>query len=209
MNLKRSVRIIETILSGDLGQDVKILPELIKMVGFQVNQIVVDGKTSRESFIEDLIDGRERYIHVSAHGDNDGFYIHGQRQTHVSVEHISKQIRDYSDTRRKPLRGRFLTVSACGDPSFSFWKDFFDCTEVCAVVAPMGEVDFEESAIFYASFYFALLRHPYSNKKQSTPQRLTSFIDTFQRTKGAYLSLGGNGGYRLCFWWEGNFKEII
>jgi tartrate dehydratase beta subunit/fumarate hydratase class I family protein len=73
----------------------------------------------------------------------------------------------------------------------------------------MGEVDFEESAMFYASFYFALLRHPRSSEGGTTSQRLIDFVDTFQRTKGAYLALGGNGAYRLCFWWRDDFKEVI
>jgi hypothetical protein len=209
MSLERNIRVIETILASDQGQDIKILSEVIKMIGFHVKPIVVDGKTSRESFIESLTSGQERYIHVSAHGDSDGFYIHGERQTHVSVEHISQQVRVRYNNDRNCLRGRFLTASACGSPSLSFWKDFFDCTGVSAVVAPMGEVDFEESAMFYSAFYFALLRHPSSRIKQSTSQRLAAFIDTFQRTKGAYLSLGGNGAYRLCFRWEGDFKEVM
>jgi hypothetical protein len=207
MALKRSVRIIETILTGDSGQDIRVLRDLIKMVGFTVNPILMTGKTTRDSFIKKLIYGNERYVHVSAHGDSDGFYIHGHRRIHVGIDHISQEIGGESE--QNPLKDRFLTVSACGDPSLKFWKEFHRFTGVCAIVAPMGEVGFDESAMFYASFYFALLRYPGSDKSQKTHQRLTSFIDTFQRTKGAYLALGGNGGYRLCFWWGGDFKEIM
>lgn len=206
--LKRSVRLIETILGTDSGQDIKILPELIKMVGYQVNPIHINTKTSRENFIQALLNGLERYIHISAHGDSSGFYIHGKSQTHISVTDITEQCcRNFRSPR--PLRGRFLTVSACGDPSLDFWKGFHKSTGISAVIASMGDVDFAESAMFYASFYFALLRHPRSSIRAVTSQRLIDFIDAFQRTKGAYLALGGNGAYRLCFWRQGDFKEVI
>ncbi len=206
---RRRVRIIETCLATDSGQDLTILSELICMAGFKVESISVDGRTTRDIFIESLLSGNERYIHVSAHGDYDGLYIHGNKQTHVGIKHLEDYVSNSDSIKNKPLKGRFLTVSACGDPSLKFWQKFHEYTDVCAIVVPMGEVGFAESAIFYTSFYFALLRHPESNKKQVTSQRLINFVDTFQRTKGAYLSIGGYGGYRLCFWSNGDFKEII
>jgi len=205
----RKVRIIESILLDDFGQEINILRELFRMMDFPFEPITIDGKTSRQEFVESSFRGDERYVHLSTHGDVNGFYIHGERRTHVGIKHFEEYLgRDASGTK-KILDGRFLTVSSCGDPRLSFWKDFHTCTNVSAVVAPMGEVEFDESAMFCTLFYFALLRHPNNSKRQPASQHIIDFVDTFQRTKGAYLSLGGCGAYRLCFWWKGEFKEII
>ena len=174
------------------------------MSGYNVESISIDGNSTRDGFISSLLDGTERYIHISSHGGENGFYIHGKRNAPVAIKHISTHC-----GVKKPLKHRFLTVSACGDPNLFFWKEFNKITGVSAVISPMGKVNFSDSAMFFASFYFALLRHPRSSINSVTSDRLIDFIDTFQRTKGAHLTLGGNGAFRLCFWHNNDFKEII
>lgn len=204
--MKRAVRVIETILerSGD-GQESTVILELLRMVGFEANPFKVNGTTPREEFIGWVLDGDERYIHVTAHGSGEGFSIHGDRHVPVTAKHFG----DAASSRNRPLNGRFMTVSACGEPTSKFWVDLHEATGLEAVVAPMGKVAFDEAAVFYTSFYFALLRLPSTRRKEGKDQRLFDFIDTFQRAKVAYLGLGGCGTFRLIFWWEGEMKEIF
>ncbi|TSK08499.1 MAG: hypothetical protein FPO08_04095 [Geobacter sp.] len=208
MGIKRSVTLIDAILAKEEGQESNILPEFIKMIGFEANAKVLSGNSSKQDFMEALLNGDSRFLHLSCHGDKDGFYFNGQRGTHVGIRDLENHIR-LKIQKPSPLRGRFLTVSACGDPKVEFWENLHEITGISCVIAPMGKVDFDESSFFYTSFYFALLRHRYSCNRRDTSERIIDYVDTFQKAKSAYLALGGYGAFRLCFWWDGMMKEII
>jgi len=45
--LKRSVRIIDAILEKEAGRDIKVLPELIRMSGVEVEVVSLGGNTSK------------------------------------------------------------------------------------------------------------------------------------------------------------------
>lgn len=206
--LQRSVRIIDAILEKEPGRDIKVLPELIRMTGFKVEEVSLGGKTSKDELIKSLLNGDNRFIHLSCHGDKDGFYFNGNRQTHVGISDIEKQIQK-SDFKKLPLNKKFLTVSACGSLNQEFWKNMNEITGVSCVVAPMGTIDFADSSFFYSAFYFSLFKHPSCSKRRQTDERIMDYVDTFQKVKSAYLALGGFGAFRLTFWWDGEMKEII
>jgi hypothetical protein len=204
MSIKRALRMIETVPSGE-GQEVEILHQFVRdMLEYPVEKLPrVTGRTRKADFVELLVGGPELHRHVSSHGNGQGLYLHGRRGTVVRAEDLQR------GCQGKPLKGRFLTVSACGEPTVDYWNSLHECSGVEAIIAPMAAVSFSDSALFYMAFYFALFRLPDARDKKETPERLSDFIDTFQRVKSSFLGLGGRGAFRLLFWSSGTLREIV
>ena len=77
-----------------------------------------------------------------------------------------------------------------------------------AIITPLASLDFDESALFAMMFYFTLLAPAGRRKKHKDAERLAQYIDSFNRTKAAYLNVGGTGAHRLDYWWKGKHMTI-
>ena len=145
-----------------------------------------------------------RYIHISAHGDGDSLDI-GRGE--ITAKKIQKN--------PGSLKDQLITISACSRLSGRLVGAFLN-KGASAVISPSAEIDFDESSIFTAIFYFALSKCPNlsDNSRKGgddstrTPERLAQFIDTFQRAKQAYLGLGGAGAHCLEYSFEGEHRYI-
>ena len=113
--LQKGILLIETILSKDTGQDLPILKELLKMFDVLKEEIIIQGNTPKEEFLKALLSSKYRFIHVSAHGEKGVLYIHGNRNTPVSENDIQNYLKKHN--LDKPLKQKFLTISACGELS--------------------------------------------------------------------------------------------
>lgn len=198
----------ELIKSGDAseGQDARMLGEFLKMVGKDpdICRIYKIKKDADSAFLKSLLDSNHRFLHVSAHGDRKGFFIQDKNGTNISA----RDIEEYCKKRKsragpyKPLHKKFLTISACGHVSADFVKKLHSSTGVTAVISALSSVGFAESALFSSLFYFSLLDALRSNMPKKLSERVALYVDVYQRTKIAYLGVGGYGAHRLDYWWD-------
>ena len=212
MSLSRSVRIIEGIAPKKNGQDARLLGEFLTMAGwdFVISKTYRKSKTNRRLFLNALFKTSDRFLHISCHGDENGLSLEDPENTTIGV----KDVKDYLKKRglgAEPLAHRFITLSACGHVSGSFVKQLHNVTKVTAVISPLAPVEFSESALFSTMFYFSLAQAPKlsvlsrrrsDSTEVKTAGRLAQYIDAYQKTKIAYLELGGTGAHRLDYWWE-------
>jgi len=187
------VLLIETITKTENLEEVELLRCFLTMTDFPPEWVKIRGKDNKKDFVLQFAKehSKKGYIHVSSHGDTNGFYIHGDRRTPVTIDDFLA----YENELKGAMKGRFLTISACGSLSNAFFNDLFKLLQFEAVISPTNELLFEESAIFFVNFYFNLTRY-YKNRKEV---KLVDFIDTFQKTKIGYLLQGGSGGMRLLY----------
>ena len=101
----------------------------------------------------------------------------------------------------KPLRQKLISLSACGRVGGTFAKTLNNLG-AAAVVRPLATVSFTESAVFFAMFYFSLLKQ--SPDERNTSSRLAQYIDCFGRVNSSYRGIGGTGAFRLDYWWRGD-----
>lgn len=206
------VSVIEAISHDDNGRDAPILTELLKMAGWKFSKHEIKGKTQeqqKEAFMKKLTQGKERFIHISAHGEGGCLAVGSS-----CVTILKKDIVDYCNKHfddKKPLTGRFVTLSACGEISGRFPVELHAASGATAIVSPLIEVGFAESAVFMVLFYFSLAKYPKLSSLSSpteddsqtrTSRRVAHYIDSFQRAKLAYLGIGGTGAFRLDYWWK-------
>jgi hypothetical protein len=217
--MKKTVNLIEAIPKEDKGQDAPILTEFLKMAGWSFEPHQIKGHTAeqqKKSFLGILTRGDSRFIHISAHGDEDGGLAIGNSGVNVSGADIASYCRTRGRSS-KPLKGRFVTLSACGEISGRFPLELNEVAGATAVISPLVEVTFAESAVFMLLFYFSLAKSPKlcalssscADRSQArTSRRIAHYIDSFQRTKLAYLSIGGAGAFRLDYWWQNEHTSI-
>ena len=204
--VKKRLRIVEAISKrGNPGQEKPILEEFLKMVGMKYESLAVDNRNKqdklKQDFLEKLLfggkDDRYRYIHISAHGDGDSLCLGPEKDCEIT----SADVRTHNYSRcEKPLAESLITVSACGSLLGGFPKALHQRGAI-AVVRPLNEINFSESAMFIILFYFMLRqRHVLDEGKKSSDERIAEYVDVFQRTKMSYLNIGGTGTWRLDYW---------
>jgi hypothetical protein len=213
MPLRPAVRVIEAISLNDQGQDAPIITELLKMAGWKYSRHEITGKNEkqeREQFLKKLLTSNERLIHISAHGNASGGLAIGSSGISVSGTDISAYCKS-KKLSASALSGRFITISACGEISGRLAVEINKVAGATAVISPLMEVGFAESAVFMVLFYFALAKYPKlsglsspssADSQMRTSHRIAHYIDSFQRSKQAYLGIGGTGAFRLDYWWQ-------
>ena len=209
---QKLVVLIEGISADDQGQEMPILSEFFLMLKWHCDPRDASGQGSPEknktSFLKALLRTQSRFIHVSAHGSGSDLTLDQRGPNEANIE--LDDIKGYCRKRKlcDPLSGRFITISACGDIAPSFALGLHEHAGATAVITPLASLEFHESALFAMMFYFTLLAPRERKKKHKVAGRLSQYIDSFNRTKTAYLSVGGTGAHRLDYWWHGEHVTI-
>lgn len=211
--LNRSLILIEGITKEDEGQELPILREFFRMLKWRCEPVKAYGFSSAEenktAFLEALLLTKSRFVHVSSHGSDGDLTLDGNsaNEVDISPQHIKQYCR--TEEVQSPLKGRFVTISACGDIAPSFSLGLHKYANVAAVITPLASVRFSESVLFSMMFYFTLFTPTQTEKKKIySSERLARYIDSFNRTKAAYLSVGGTGAHRLDYWWKDEHRVI-
>ena len=208
----QKIVLIEGISDDDEGQEMPILSEFFRMLKWKCEPRKAHGlasaKENRAAFLEALLQTKSRFVHVSAHGSGCDLTVDqdAPHEADIELQHI-KNFRQ-AKKLRAPLSGRFVTISACGDIDPSFALGLQKHASATAVITPLASLDFDESALFAMMFYFTLLAPAGRHKNHKRAERLAQYIDSFNRTKAAYLNVGGTGAHRLDYWWKGKHVTI-
>lgn len=212
-NVKNKVRIIEGIQSGknSEGQDARMLGEFLKMSGWEthVYKAYKVKKDHKQRFFHEFLNSSYRFLHISAHGDRTGFSLQDDKKTEITAADIQLFCRKL-DSRTKlytPLHKKFVTISSCGHVSADFVMKLHKSTSVTAVISALAPVGFSDSALFSSLFYFSLFNALQSEKPKKLSERMAVYVDAYQRTKFAYLGIGGTGAHRLDYWW--NTEHVV
>lgn len=209
--IRRSLCIIEGIRSGDAGQDARMIGEFFQVVQWkcQIRDLTENSDNPKNDFLRFLLKAKSRFIHISAHGGKTGISLGDHKKTKIDINDIKKFCRR-KGVARDPLKHRFVTLSACGHISNNFVVKLNEATSVTAVISPLTPIHFSESALFSTLFYFSLARFPKlslhsvdqtDDAETRTEGRIAQYIDSFQKAKMAYLTIGGTGAHRLDYWW--------
>lgn len=190
-----------------------MLKEFLKMTDWSYeirNVFRSSASKNKRKFMKNFLERNDRFIHISAHGIDNGLSLEDPNETEITIDDIDAYAKK-TTKRKQILEHKFVTLSVCGQISNGFTVRLHDITSVTAVISPLAPVSFAESALFSVLFYFSLSQSPkLSNRSMPktdasdirTPGRIAQYIDAYQRTKISYLGIGGTGAHRLDYWWE-------
>ena len=200
--------VLEGISSTDFGQDAKILKPFAKMLGWDCIARKCNRRGSarenKDVFLQTLFNTKAVFLHLSAHGAAGAIYLDSEsdQEAAVSIADIQDFGRRAETAEQDPPAHRFITMSTCGNIDSSFSLGLHETVNAVATIAPIGKIDFSESILFATMFYFTLLPRIDQIKKEAHEEILAQYVDSFNRTKTAYLNIGGTGAHRLEYWWK-------
>jgi len=92
------------------------------------------------------------FIHLSGHGDPDGCAFR------LPLGKVHPE-----EFPESCFQGRTVTFASCGLSRNGFMDEFMERTGAKAVIAPLNNVHFDDSAIWYAYFYYLVLHHGFTS----------------------------------------------
>ena len=188
-----------------------MLGEFLKMAGRQPNvcKVYKFRKDEKRQFLSALLNSKHRFLHISAHGDRTGFLLQDKNETEITAADIQDYCGKHVSRTRPytPLHKKFVTISSCGHVSAEFVMKLHESTGVTAVISALAPIGFSDSALFSSLFYFSLFSYLYTKQPKKLSERVALYVDAYQRTKLAYLGIGGSGSHRLDYWW--NTEHVV
>ena len=101
-----------------------------------------------EAFIEEFAESRHRYLHISCHGNRSGLYT---TIDELPAVEFARQIAPYVAKRR-------VFLSTCQGADSRFALELMHSSECWSVLAPVGEIHFNDAAIFWTAFYHLMFK---------------------------------------------------
>jgi len=97
------------------------------------------------------------FVHISAHGGDDSESIN-LPQGSIRPEELPEVC----------FSRQTVTLSACGMSRTNFVSEFMETTGASQVIAPVHDVEFIDSAVWFINFYYLVLHRTTHRKERST-----------------------------------------
>lgn len=115
-------------------------------------------KTELEYFIGKFIESGYRYLHISCHGNN---HSSGTTLDDISFKELSLMLAPALDKKR-------LFLSACSAVNAKLASAILSVTDCYSIIGPCDDINMDDAAIFWASFYHLVFKQDSETMKQET-----------------------------------------
>jgi len=121
----------------------EIVARTLKLTGKSPHYSYVRSRAELEAFFKEYGKSPYRYLHLSCHGNKNGF---GTSLEFVPESELVELL--------APIKGRRrLFVSSCYACTASFGTNLVENSEWLSVLGPTGKIGFGDAAIFWTAFY--------------------------------------------------------
>jgi len=141
------VFIIESLHPDDEGNgrfEGSIISNMLRLHGKNPKYRYVRTRHDFEDAIEEFAQSNYRYLHISAHGDEEGMITTNQEEIDFD---------ELSDLLKPHLKNKRLFLSACAMVHEDFASHLIPNTGCYSLVGPTDDINFHDAAIFWASVY--------------------------------------------------------
>lgn len=163
----------------------KVISQILHMSNKKCIYYYIRTLTELEKILSKFKKSNYRYLHISCHGSNN--YMHTTIDDIPFVK-LSKIL--------KPVLGkRRLFLSACSMANSKLAKSLFSESECFSMIGPKRNVEFNDAAILWSSFYHLMFKRNSRAMKhtmviENAQKVSTTFnvpLNYFQRKKGSEL----------------------
>jgi len=141
--------------------------------------------------IEEFNNSNYRYLHISMHGNKNSL---GTTLDDLPFRDLSFMLENCLDKKR-------LFVSACSAVNKSLATEIFGLTDCYSIIGPHKDIDMDDAAIFWASFYHLMFKqNKKSMKRDIIEQTLKDLVKT-HKIPITYFTASKSS--------DKNFKEVI
>lgn len=181
MKTKPEVFVIESLDPDDEGNgrfEGSIISRMLRLHGKEPKYRYVRTKKDFKKAIEQFGQSQYRYLHISAHADEDG--ICTTNLDEINYDEMSKVLKPHLDGRR-------LFLSACSMVHEDMAKEIILNSGCYSVVGPTEDIYFSDAAIVWSSIYHLMFSKD-SNKmsRKVLKENLTKVCKLFEVQLGYF-----------------------
>jgi hypothetical protein len=139
----------------------EIISRTLRLSGIKTKYVYMRTRDELEQFVKAFGRSAHAYLHLSCHGNKGNF---GLTLDSVSSYELSEILAPQLDDRR-------LFVSACLATDQHFAARLLAQSKCISIVGPVGEINFDDAAIFWSSFYHLMFKANIDGMSNSEIQR--------------------------------------
>lgn len=165
-----------------------ILKKMLEMIGVKVKYFYIRTKDELKFFINEFEDSDYRYLHLSCHGNNEGIATSLNEET-ILFSELSGMFEFYGEGKR-------IFLSSCSVMNGDNILNDMGEDEFLSFTGPTSEINFQEGAIFWSSFYHLMFaKNKKSMKNKDIKETIKKLADTFNLEINTFIKKKNNNNY--------------
>lgn len=168
---KPNVFIIESLKFQDEESNYfegQIISSILDFAGIEHRYYYIRTKAELVHLLEEFKNLNYRYLHISMHGNSTSL---GTTLNELPFDELCFALENHLDKKR-------LFVSACSAVNKAFATKIFQLTDCYSIIGPHEDINMDDAAIFWASFYHLMFKQ---NKKSMKREVLKKTIENLVR----------------------------
>jgi hypothetical protein len=147
---KATVCIVESLnfFDEDTRKEGEIISRTLRLSGKRTHYSYLRTKEEFEAFLDEFGQSSHRYLHISCHGNVGQFFL---TTACIAAADFAKLLRPHAKKRR-------VFLSTCLATDSQFASALLTGSECRSVLGPVGEIDVDDAAIFWTSFYHIMFK---------------------------------------------------
>lgn len=153
------VYIIESLDFSDEARDIsegKMIKMAMKLCQMKCTYKYIRTTTEFKHFLSNFRKRKYRYLHISCHGSKTGIQ--------TTLDEIP--VNDLLELLPKNMDNRRLFISACGIVNDNVAKKILNQSDCFSIIGYDESININDSAMFWASFYYAIFRQHMQMKER-------------------------------------------
>lgn len=146
----------------------RMLSQILKLNDKKSQYYYIRTKKELNHVLQIFYDSGYKYLHISSHGNCEGLAL---TLDFIPFNTLATLFEPYVENRR-------IFISACEMVSDELVKEFMPKTNCLSVIGPGVEINFDDAAIFWSSFYHLMFKTNSNVMKRDTLIRHLNAIST-------------------------------
>lgn len=165
----------------------EIISSILRMAKIEHKYYYIRTKREFEHFIDEFVKSNYRYLHISCHGNKNEIAMTLDR---ISFQDLGLIIGDKLDRRR-------LFLSSCLSTNENLAKTIFPLSNCLSIIGPNEEIDMDDAAIFWSSFYQKMFKDNNKfMKNEKVKDAIKNLKEFFNISIDHYVSSNSSVGWK-------------
>lgn len=165
----------------------EIISQILSMSNIKHKYFYIRTRREFEHFIDEFAKSNYRYLHISCHGSTDKI---STTLDDISFQDLSIILGDKLDRKR-------LFLSSCLSTNESLAEAIFPTSDCISIVGPNKEINMDDAAIFWSSFYQKMFKENIKYMKNEKVKETIKYLKEFLNIPISYFaSTNSEKGWR-------------
>lgn len=156
----------------------EIISQILSMSNIKHKYFYIRTRREFEHFIDEFVKSNYRYLHISCHGSKDKI---STTLDDISFQDLGIILGDKLDRKR-------LFLSSCLSTNESLAEAIFPTSDCISIVGPNKEINMDDAAIFWSSFYQKMFKENIKYMKNEKVKETIKYLKEFLNIPISYFA---------------------